>query len=250
MKASMLGALLFLAGLLLIAYGANALPLAVLPPNEITKDGVTVKWSRAGDYQVRLIITVPLNGTVSISPIERPIEIWVYRKAAFKKQTAEGEWIYDTRLAGIYGRNGGSCKIYPVNSSSTHWFYAYTVNFAKSASPYPPDFETAWEFVGWLNEGVVRVDVPISPQQGKWCRIRLDFELPIPSQVPSATLQPPTDSPGEDLPPQETQPTEAPDAVVSSTSQVKTLNYGYIFLGAVVCLAGLWTATKKRLTLK
>jgi hypothetical protein len=243
----MLGALLFLAGLLLIAYGANALPLAVLLPNEFTKDGVTVKWSRAGDYQVRLIIIVSANGTVYTSPIHYPLQILVYREAAFKKQSSEGEWIYDTRLAGIYGRNGGSCVIYPVNLTSTHRFYAYTVNFAKSASPYPPGFITAWEFVGWLNKGVIMFDVGTPP---KLVKIRLDFELPIPSQVPSTTLQPPTDSPGEDLPPQETQPTEAPDVVVSSTSQGKTLNYGYIFLGAVVCLAGAWTATKKRLTLK
>jgi hypothetical protein len=232
----MLGVLLIIGGLLLIAYGANVLTLAVLPPTEITKDGITVKWSRAGDYAVQLTITVPKD---SYALVGYRIYVWVYRVAEYKMYDAEAKtWIFKETPVTLYG-SGGSTMLRPFNENGNSYVYTYIVDFKSAMSSYssPGYFTTgSWQFSQWLNVGYVEV-------YKTW----LKFELPIPSQVASTEPSELTSqSQTENVTPQETPttpPPETPDVTVST--QVKILNYGCIFLGAVLCVAGLWTATKK-----
>jgi hypothetical protein len=236
-KANILGVMLILAGVLLIAYGANVLSLAVLPPTEITKDGITVKWSRprdfAGDYAVQLTITVP-KGSSALVWGDR-IYVWVSREATFKAyDEVQKTWIYRVYRPMLWGP-GGSVKLRPFSETDNYYVYSYNVDFESATSSWTAGLTSGWQFVQWNNKGTVVIG-----------SIQIDFELPIPSQLPSTEST--SQSQTETVTPQETSttpPTETPDVTVSSTTQVKTLNYGYIFLGAVLCLAGLWTATKK-----
>ena len=230
----MSGVLLIIGGLLLIAYGANAFPLATLP-TEITKDGITVKWSRleyfAGDYAVQLTITVPKD---SYALVGTQIYVWVYREATFKAyDEVQKTWIYRIYSPTLWGP-GGSAKLRPFNETDNYYIYSYNVDFESATSSWTAGLTSGWQFVQWNNKGTVVIG-----------NIQIDFELPIPSQLPS-TPEPSTPSQPEPVTPQEaptTPPSETPDVTVSSsTTQVK---YGYIFLGAVLCVAGLWTATKK-----
>ena len=225
----MSGVLLIIGGLLLIAYGANAFPLATLP-TEITKDGIIVKWSRAGDYAVQLTITVPKD---SYALVGTQIYVWVSREATFKAyDEAQKTWVYRIYSPTLWGP-GGSAKLRPFTETGNYYVYSYNVDFESATSSWTAGLTSGWQFVQWNNKGTVGIG-----------NIQIDFLLPIPSQLPSQPQAPPQ-SQAEPVTPQEpptTQPSETPDVTVST---MKTLNYGYIFLGAVLCAAGLWTATKK-----
>jgi hypothetical protein len=309
----MLGALLFLGGLLLIAYGANMLPLTIASPTVIVVDrktgqilpnalviihssvyagdgrlywiswgGGTAKISAPGSFYIAAVAEVgdneghiyPYSGSVYVSEyVSGTIKVrverlyggvpWWYADAKNGNLTVkcddkimsglsasqvqslieQGHVVYLWALLNIKVDSTICGYTSPYGIQTCRWLSTVKV----TAIPYQ-----GHQFYGWVLDGSVRTENPITVYMDRNHMLKAYFlnPLPPPTQplLPEMNPNPPYQQPTE----QERTQTQ-PNATSTNTATLPTgapevkpeIRTEYVLFGAVLCIAGVWIAVKK-----